>query len=287
MDEELLKTFLEVYHTRHFARAAENLFVTPSAVSARIRMLESEIGTALFSRERNNIQLTRAGERFLGRARSMLKIWEQARYEAAIDTDSHSNLAIVASPGLWEGCPVDWLARLSTQRPELSLRIESLNASQMAVRLQQHSADLALTLEPVVGPELRLKTLGSFELLMVATRAGLTPREALNDRYVLADWNTSFQTQHATAFPDAPPPRILVSAGPTAFDLLTTIGTAGYLPRRTVETELRAGRLHLVAQAPVIALHVYAAYSTLASQADLVQMALRLAEEDMGGAEAE
>jgi len=37
VDIELLKTFLEVNRTRHFGKAAEHLFLTQSAVSARIR----------------------------------------------------------------------------------------------------------------------------------------------------------------------------------------------------------------------------------------------------------
>ena len=45
MDIDLLRTFLEVYRTRHFGRTAENLYLTQSAVSARIRLLE-EIGRA-------------------------------------------------------------------------------------------------------------------------------------------------------------------------------------------------------------------------------------------------
>ncbi len=41
MDTELLKTFLEVSRTRHFGRAAESLYLTQSAVSFRIRQLET------------------------------------------------------------------------------------------------------------------------------------------------------------------------------------------------------------------------------------------------------
>ena len=58
MDTELLKTFLEVNRTRHFGKAAENLYLTQSAVSARIKLLEDLLGTPLFSRARNNVQLT-------------------------------------------------------------------------------------------------------------------------------------------------------------------------------------------------------------------------------------
>ena len=71
MDTELLKTFMEVSRTRHFGRAAENLYLTQSAVSFRIRQLESVLGVELFSRQRNNIQLTEAGEKLMPLAKTV------------------------------------------------------------------------------------------------------------------------------------------------------------------------------------------------------------------------
>ncbi len=50
MDTELLRTFIEVSKTRHFGRAAENLYLTQSAVSFRIRQLEQQLGVSLFAR---------------------------------------------------------------------------------------------------------------------------------------------------------------------------------------------------------------------------------------------
>ncbi|KKK52296.1 hypothetical protein LCGC14_3106360, partial [marine sediment metagenome] len=44
MDIDLLKTFVEVVRTRHFGKAAENLYITQSAVSFRIRQLEQGLG---------------------------------------------------------------------------------------------------------------------------------------------------------------------------------------------------------------------------------------------------
>ncbi len=40
MDVGLLKAFLEINRVRHFGRAANNLFISQSAVSARIKQLE-------------------------------------------------------------------------------------------------------------------------------------------------------------------------------------------------------------------------------------------------------
>ncbi len=273
MDVDLLKTFVEVYHTRHFARAADNLFITPSAVSARIRQLETQLGTALFVRERNNIQLTSAGERFLGHARSMLKAWAQARYEVAVNADARPNLTILAVPGLWDGIRLDWLRGLHDENLGMSLRIETLNSSQIATRLQQNGADVGLMLEPTVGPELQLQQLGQLELSLVSTTPGQSPVEAISDRYALVDWNTSFHAQHANAFADAPAPRIWVSTGRIAYDLLLTMGGAAYLPRAMVESA-QGGRLHTVASAPRIALRVYAAYPIWSEREALVRQVL-------------
>lgn len=72
MDTELLKTFLEVSRTRHFGRAAEALYLTQSAVSFRIRQLENQLGVNLFTRHRNNIRLTSAGDKLLPYAETLM-----------------------------------------------------------------------------------------------------------------------------------------------------------------------------------------------------------------------
>ena len=69
MDIEQLKTFLEVGRMRNFRKAAENLFISPSAVSARVRQLEDILGLSLFRRDRQKVSLTPAGERFERHAR--------------------------------------------------------------------------------------------------------------------------------------------------------------------------------------------------------------------------
>ena len=102
MDIDLLKTFLEVYRTRHFGRTAENLYLTQSAVSARIRLLEETLGVPLFTRTRNDIQLTPAGTRLLKYAESILNAWSRARQDTALGEEDKISLAIGASYSLWD-----------------------------------------------------------------------------------------------------------------------------------------------------------------------------------------
>lgn len=96
MDTELLKTFLEVSRTRHFGRAAESLYLTQSAVSFRIRQLENQLGANLFTRHRNNIRLTPAGERLVPYAEMLLNTWRLAKKEV-IHSLQHTELSIGAT----------------------------------------------------------------------------------------------------------------------------------------------------------------------------------------------
>jgi len=86
LDTELLKTFLEVQKTRHFGKAAENLYLTQSAVSFRIRQLEQSLGVALFTRFRNNIQLTNAGELLLPHARAVIQAMVAAKQQLLLQS---------------------------------------------------------------------------------------------------------------------------------------------------------------------------------------------------------
>lgn len=62
MHLETLKVFCDVVETRSFSVAASQNYVTQSAVSQQIRMLEEKYGRQLLERTRGNVQLTPAGE---------------------------------------------------------------------------------------------------------------------------------------------------------------------------------------------------------------------------------
>ena len=73
MDIQHLKAFIAVACTKNLTQAAEQLFLSQPAVSAQIKALESDVGTALFVRTNNGMQLTRAGEVLLPEAEALLQ----------------------------------------------------------------------------------------------------------------------------------------------------------------------------------------------------------------------
>lgn len=62
---QLLKTFLLVALRGSVKAAAEDMCVTPTAVSQQIKLLERQLGLALFHRKPNSLELTEAGSHYL------------------------------------------------------------------------------------------------------------------------------------------------------------------------------------------------------------------------------
>lgn len=276
METELLKTFLEVNRTRHFGRAAENLFLTPSAVSARVRLLEEQLGVTLFIRERNNLRPTPSGERLLIHAKQLLASWERARQDVALGEAQLDQLAIAAVAGLWDSLLGGWLAELREGLPELALRAESLNTEAVVQSVRRGHSDLGLLFEPPLVAELALREVTTLELVMVAERPGLGRDEAMARNYILVDWGSAFAGRHAHLHPDTPSAATRLSTARLALDLLEQGGGAAYLARPMVEPALDEGRLHSVADAPPMALTVFAIHLAEGDKGAWIDAALAL-----------
>lgn len=63
-----MEAFLATARHRNFRRAADELGVTPAAVSQAVRTLEARVGAALLFRTTRSVGLTEAGQRFIERA---------------------------------------------------------------------------------------------------------------------------------------------------------------------------------------------------------------------------
>lgn len=162
MDIRFLTTFLEVAETRHFGRAAENLYLTQSAVSARIKLLEEYFNTALFIRNRNSIQITPAGEKLIPYAQELSNTLSKARKLLAQEECQHISCASTQNAFLL--CFSNWLPNLLTHFNSVSFQHEIATVEQITRQLHEHSIDVALTTSQVKSDDIDSTLL--FEVLL-------------------------------------------------------------------------------------------------------------------------
>ncbi len=259
MDIELLRTFLEVKNTRHFGKAAENLYLTQAAVSARIKQLETILDGPLFTRFRNNLQLTVTGERLVHHAETILLAWERARQDVALKKRQRHVLALGATSGLWDLIMQDALLSLHDSHPDLAMRAEAHGPDTLIRHLMERTLDMALIYEPAKLSDLESRKMASTELILVSTRPKLSTSEALGNGFVAVDWGLSFQIHFAQTFPDAGPAVLHTTLARIALDFILKYGGSAFLPRRMVG-ELLGNRLHSVDNAPSIPRDLFACY---------------------------
>ena len=275
MDIALLRTFLEVYRTRHFGNAAENLFLTQSAISARIRQLEENLGVQLFTRDRNNIQLTPAGARFLKHAESIINAWNRARQEMALEEESKIPVSIGGMYSLWDTLLQDWVHRIYRHFPNIALQAEAHGSDAMIRRLLDSVLDVGFMFEAPQVTELLVEEIGTLPLIMVATRKGLNTEQAIREmNYIMVDWGTAFANVHARYFPDMPAPSIRMGLGRMALAFLLECGGVAYLAEPMAAPYLKDQHLFPVHEAPVIDRKVYAVYPHSSTRIEMVEKML-------------
>lgn len=121
-----------------FALAAEELFVTPSAVSHQVKFLEDQFGVQLFHRVHRAVVLTDAGRRYAEEISAAFARIESATRDLGRLTKSDI-LTVHSSPSFATQWLMPRLARFSARNPDIDVR---LNASSDPVDLVATSVDV-------------------------------------------------------------------------------------------------------------------------------------------------
>ncbi|MEA4837463.1 MAG: transcriptional regulator GcvA [Rhodospirillaceae bacterium] len=120
-----------------FAAAAEELLVSPSAISHQIRLLEREIGISLFHRVHRSVLLTDVGRRYAEQIAEAFGGIEAAT--RSIERRGKSDILTIHSvPSLASQWLMPRLSRFSASQPDIDIR---LNASVPMVDLAAGGAD--------------------------------------------------------------------------------------------------------------------------------------------------
>jgi DNA-binding transcriptional LysR family regulator len=144
-----LRVFTEVARHLSFVRAAEQLHLTPPAVTMQVKELESAIDLPLFDREGRKVSLTTAGEYFLVYAKRLLATLKDADDAMARFRKLESGVLAIGMVSTAKYFVPQLLARFREEHPGVELKLQvGGNRDQLVAALQQGEVDLAIMGRP-------------------------------------------------------------------------------------------------------------------------------------------
>ncbi|HAP24682.1 MAG TPA: LysR family transcriptional regulator [Achromobacter sp.] len=233
--------------------AAEELCVTPGAVSQMLRNLEDHLGVKLFERVNRGLLLTQAGRDYLPPIRNAFRQIADASRRVAVAADT-GNLTISVTPFFASAWLVPRLKSFQQAHPEIDLQILTSGA---LVDFSRDSVDLAVRHGVGRYPGLRSYRVVSVEMVPVAApplveRLGMPERSDELTRWPQVHdvdrkgWSLWFQAQGIN--------EVGIPRGPSFDDsglLLSAVVAgqgAGLLPAAMVALDVAEGRLVMLAK---------------------------------------
>lgn len=138
-----LNIFATIAETGSFTAAADQLYLTQSAVSQHVRDLEAQLGTELFVRGRSGATLTPAGETLLGYVQRVL--WLLAEAESAVTDVTHlseGQLHLGATSTAAVYLLPQWVRNFRRDYPSLRVSLQTESADAIAQALLADQIDL-------------------------------------------------------------------------------------------------------------------------------------------------
>jgi LysR family transcriptional regulator, hydrogen peroxide-inducible genes activator len=256
-----LRYFDALAQSLHFGRAAEQCAVTQPALSMQIQEFEREIGAILIERTRAGARLTPEGEQAARRVAAILAgvrdLADHARQSAGL---LRGPLALGVIPTVAPYVLPKLLPALKADHPDLDLSLRETQTRHLVEDLAAGRLDALLLALPIDNPDLETTALfeDAFVLALPGSRpapaAAIATQELLKrERLLLLEEGHCLREQ-ALSFCEATEAGSMNAFGAASLSTIVQLVANGFgvtlLPRMSVETEARRGRIHVLPFAP-------------------------------------
>ena len=268
-----IRTFLEISDCGNFNRAAENLNVTQSTVSARVKAMEDRFGRVLFTRGHSGVELTSAGQHFRQYALNIQRLWHQAQQRISLPENFTHAIGLGSQVSLWYSLIPEWIPWMRQHASDVAIHVEADYSRSLMRQLSDGLLDIGVMYNPRQTPGLIIEDLLVETLVLVSTKQ----REMVNgwdDDYVYVDWGAEFRVRHSEAFPDMNTPAVSVGLGSLGLEYILQNGGSGYFPLRVLQPYIDDEKLFQVEGAPVMQRPAYMVYPEIGRYQETLDLAL-------------
>ncbi len=157
MNARSLKYAIVLSQTRNFSQAAQQLGVSQPTFSKQIIALENDLGLKLFDRNKSPLELTPAGEFFIGKAREMLYAEDQLHKTLEqFKTGENGTLTIGVTPFRSMSLMPELVKKIKAKYPGVKVVLHEANAGQLRKDAAEGICDFVILNLPVDDPGLEV-----------------------------------------------------------------------------------------------------------------------------------
>ncbi len=251
-----LESFVEVARRENVSRAAEALFLTQPAITARLKALERDLGVQLFVRSSRGMKLSDAGRAFLPYAERTLTTVDEGRQLVANLRQGRSGaLVIAAAPAVSTYVLPDILRAFRTTHPHVRLGVRTGHTEEVLEMVLRAEAHVGIG-RPIRHPDIELIPVLDDEMLLVvsarhpfARRGKVRMDELAAERLILFDRTSSYHDLTSSLFRQAgvvPASTLELDNVEAAKKMVQQGLGVALLPRMALASELKSGSLRPV-----------------------------------------
>ncbi len=145
------ESFVTLYNSRSFTKAADHLYISQSALSRRIKQLEKELGVKLVKRGGINFEITDAGHKFYEHCIRLLQ--EKDNIYASINryrSGDEGGLRITADPNFFSlHMIIEAITELNEEYPQILVNFKSMPNLDVYRLLTDDKTDIAFTQQSI------------------------------------------------------------------------------------------------------------------------------------------
>ncbi|GIQ67615.1 LysR family transcriptional regulator [Xylanibacillus composti] len=170
MEFRQLRYAVQIAAEKNFSRAAESLHIAQPSLSQQLSKLEAEIGTLLFRRSTNSVELTHAGEIFIDRAQKILDMADQLKQEMEDISQMKKGKLVVGSLPITGSHVLPLVLPVFRQRfPEIDIVLTEDSSANLEVLTHQGKTDISLLSLPIQDSALQFVPLIEEEICLAVS----------------------------------------------------------------------------------------------------------------------
>ena len=249
-----LQTVRAVAQSGTIATAADMLRVTPAALTARIKLLESDVGLAFFDRAGGRLRLTDAGQEVVNTTVRMEMLLVELGKTFAALRDKHAGHVSFGAVSTAKYFAPRLIAAFAKEYPRIELSLSVGNRQETIRQLRDFAIDIVLMGQPPSDFPVVSQAVGEHPQVVIAPldhplvgRSGLEKLDLVGENFIIREEGSGTRNMFDAFFGDVATsrPRIKFEIGSNETIKQAVIAGLGLslISAHTIEAEVESRRI--------------------------------------------